>query len=89
MIKKVLYTKIPNEEYSTTKAGEFYYHYNLLNLNEDFARGYEEYEYDQTILKNKIIAKEAKKENIHPDINSSILGLSSIKDRVVVICPIR
>ena len=89
MIKKVLYVKIPKEECSTIKAGEFYYHYNLLDLNEDFIKDYEEYEYDQAILKNKIIAKEAKKENVHPDINASILGLSSIKDQVVVICPIR
>ena len=89
MIKKVLYIPLSDKECSTEHAGEFYYHYNLMELNEDFIQGYETYEYQQTLLKNKHIAKEAKKEKVRPDINQSILGLSSIRNEVVTICPIK
>ena len=87
MITEVLYKEIESNVCDPIKVGEFYYYYNLLGMNDDIYCGYEDHERKQLNIRNNII-KEIIQNNEtprHPIVSSTILGLSSLKDNVILI----
>ena len=86
-ISEIYYREIDPTILSIYEAGKFYYYYNLIGVSEQFDKAYEEYETSQIQLKNIILNEEIKLGNIKPSIrvNDSVLGISSIKDKVVIL----
>lgn len=89
-IGDVYYEEISDQLMSVDKAADFYYLYNLMNLSEDLREEYEKYEQHQLSLRNTILGRaynnnEGRKIPRHPKMGSSILGVSSMKNRVVLI----
>ena len=89
-ISKVFYEEIKPESCTVKEAAEFYYHFNLVASHESFHRGYEEYETNQINLKNKILGDvvASNKEKERPKVGSSILAISSLKQKVVLIADV-
>ncbi len=89
-ISKVFYTEIRPEICTVKESAEFYYHFNLVASHESFLKGYEDYETNQINLKNKIlgdvVANIEGKER--PKVGSSILAISSLKQKVVLIADV-
>lgn len=84
-IKNVFYTEIDEKDCSLEQSGEFYYHFNMMNLNDSFRDAYEEYEEKQLELRNSIIGNNISNMRRHPIINSTIFGISSIKDKTILV----
>lgn len=86
-ISEVFYKEIDAKKCSIEEAGTFYYYFNLLNIDERFHEGYENYELGQIKLRNEIIADAIKDGELpkFPSMNSIILGISSMKNKVILI----
>lgn len=86
-ISKVYFRPITPEECSVEKAGEYYYMFNLLGAHEMFHDAYEKHEEEQLKLKNAIIkeALESGELPSHPKLNTTLLGISSINDREILV----
>lgn len=86
-ISEVYYKEIDSGICSIEEAGEFYYHFNLLNIDEVFHEDYENYELRQISLRNNIITEAIKNGELpkFPSMNSIILGISSIKNKVILV----
>ena len=86
-ISKVFYTEIDPNVCDTREAGEYYYHLNLLHSHEMFQQSYEAYEAKQIALRNKVISQAMKNGELpeHPIMNSTIFGVSSMKQKPVII----
>jgi hypothetical protein len=84
-ITEVYYTEI--NEMTAKEAAAFYYHYNLINVSEVFHEDYIKYEENQIALRNKILGDAYKNNEIprHPKTNTSIFGISSLKNKPVLI----
>lgn len=84
-ISRVYYEEIDNID--PKEMGEFYFHYNHFNLNESMRNDYENYEENQIKMRNKIISDAMKRNDIpsHPIVNSILFGVSSIKNKTVLI----
>ena len=89
-ISKVYYEELDSNVCTVEEAGEFYYHFNLLDTNISFQE-YEKYELNQINLKNKIIGDAVKNNEIvgRPRIDSSVLAISSLKNKVIVVADIK
>lgn len=90
-ISKVFYKEIDNNVCSIDEAAKFYYHSNLIGIHEMFHNDYEEYELSQLNLKNKIIGDAIKNCEVEGNINSNntMMAISSLKDKVIIIAEIR
>jgi hypothetical protein len=90
-ISKVYYEEIKPEECTVKDAGEFYYHFNLVSSHTMFHDDYEKYEIGQMNLKNKIIGDVINREIIdgRPVVNTSILAISSLKNKVIIIADVK
>lgn len=89
-ISEVLYTEISEDVYSTNKAGEYYFHFNMLGVDPIFSESYMDYEQEHTRVRNKAI-KDAMKEigeDLHPKMNTLIFGISAIKNKPIVVVEI-
>lgn len=86
-ITTVYYKEVNPQECSTALASEFYFHYNLMGEHPSLAQDYEEYELSQMHTRNKIIGDALKHGEIpsHPIMNSTIFGVSSVKNKTVLI----
>lgn len=86
-ISEVYYEEIDPNVCTLEEAGEFYYHFNLLGSNSMFHNDYEKYEARQIDIRNKAIGDAKKCGDIkgHSRIDSSILAISSLKNKVVII----
>lgn len=86
-ITEVFYKEIDPIITNVEDAGEFYYHSNLIGVNEIFHSDYEEYETNQIKLKNKIVGDAISNGEIRSGVrpNSTTLALSSMKNKVVVL----
>lgn len=86
-ISDVYYEEIDRDECSMMTAGEFYYHYNLMNVHPIFVPDYESYEIKQISTRNSIIGNAIKRGEMprHPKLNSTIFGVSSIKNKAVIV----
>ena len=59
-------------------------------LPENGVKQFEEFEIAQMNMKNQVLSDEIKKHNeIHPDVDRSIIALSSMRDEVVILCELR
>lgn len=86
-ISKVFYTEIKPEECTVQEAGEFYYHFNLISAHEMFHDDYEKYEIGQIQLKNKTLGEAISQKGMvqRPKVGSSVLAISSVKNKVILI----
>lgn len=89
-ISKVFYEEIKPESCTIKEAAEFYYHFNLVGSHEFFHKDYEDYELAQINLKNKILGDTVanNKEKERPKVGTSILAISSLKNKVIIIADI-
>lgn len=86
-ISKVYYEAMDHDKCSMMETGEFYYHYNLMGVHPMFIPEYEKYEMSQISMRNKIIGDAMKcgDISIHPKMNTTIFGVSSIKHKAVIV----
>lgn len=86
-INEVFYKAIDSESYTTTEAAEFYYHYNLLNVDPKLSEDYEKYELTQLNKRNSIIGDAFNRGEIkrHPKTDTSILGISTLKNKPILL----
>ena len=84
-ITEVFY--LPIDEMSSKEAAAFYYHYNLINVSEVFHEDYMRYEEKQFAIRNKLLGNAYKNNELprHPIVNSTIFGISSLKNKPVLI----
>lgn len=87
-ITKIVYREIDSSDYSIHKAGEFYFHHNLLKESDMFHKPHEDNESDQIMMRSKI-AGSLKKSGIDIKVNSSILGISSLKNKMVFVSDLK
>jgi hypothetical protein len=91
-ISKVYYEEIDPSQMNIREAGAFYYYTNLVTADDEaFQEAYETYEMGQLYFKNRLIASaklNGKLEGI-PNINRSLLAISSIKERVILLVDLR
>lgn len=86
-ISNVYLAVVDPNDCSVEKAGEYYYLYNLLGTHEMFEDEYEMHEAEQLKLKNQIIkaAIDSGELPSRPNLNTTMLGISSIHDREVLV----
>lgn len=86
-ISNVFYEEIDCDKCSIMTAGEFYYHYNLMGVHPMFVPEYEDYELSQITTRNKIIGDAMTRGDLrkHPKMNTTIFGVSSIKNKAVIV----
>lgn len=89
-ISEVLYCEIDPDKCSVLKASEYYYYLNLIGVDPRIHPEYEVYELGQMNLRNGVIGDYIRKNNlnIHPKMNTCIFGVSSLRQRAVVIAEI-
>ncbi|MCM1233503.1 MAG: hypothetical protein NC489_25590 [Ruminococcus flavefaciens] len=86
-ISKVFYAEIAPEVCTMEQAGEYYFHFNLLQEDELFQKTYEDYELKQLELRNSVISQAMKNGELpgHPIMSSAIFGVSTMKQKPVII----
>lgn len=86
-ICKVFYAEIDPKVCTMQEAGEYYYHFNLLGSHEMFHESYEQHEKKQVDLRNSVISQAMKNGELpsHPVMNSTIFGVSAMKQKPVLI----
>lgn len=86
-ISEVYYKEIGPEICDPVETGEFYFFYNLLGVDDRFQEGYEQHEIKQLDIRNQVLrsAIDAKEIARHPKVNTTIFGLSSLKDSAVLV----
>jgi hypothetical protein len=84
-ICNVYYEELPNIDPKETSR--FYYLYNHFKMNEEIQKEYEDYETNQIHIRNRIISNAIKNGRIpnHPKMESTIFGVSSLKNVSVII----
>jgi hypothetical protein len=89
-ISKVFYKEIDDTECTAQEAGEFYYHFNLISSHILFHKDYEKFELAQINLKNKTLGDIINDSGtqVRPKVGSSILAISSLKNKVILIADI-
>lgn len=89
-LSKVFYKEIDPNVCTVEEASKYHYLFNLINLHEMFQDEYLEYEENQIHLRNLLIGDAIKSGEInsHPNISSTIFGISSIKNKAVLITEI-
>lgn len=86
IISDVFYEEIDRDVCNMMTAGEFYYHYNLMGVHPMFVPEYEDYELSQITTRNKIIGEAMSRGDLtkHPKMNTTIFGVSSLKNKAVI-----
>jgi len=86
-ISEIYYEEINPSTITIQKAGEFYYHFNLVGVHSMFHDEYEKYEMDQLNIRNKVIGDAIKRGDIKGSIRTdkSMIAISSLKNKVVMI----
>ena len=84
MITKVLYERINPALYSEYDAGLNYFYINALGINESIQKEFSEYEEKQLKMRNSVIGSAKNEFNVHPKVQSSLIGLSSLCDNAIL-----
>jgi hypothetical protein len=89
-ISNIFYTEIDPEICSINDAAKYHYHFNLIKYHQMFQDEYERYETIQIKLRNTLIGNAIKSGEIngHPKLMSTIFGISSKKNKAVIITEI-
>lgn len=85
-ISDVFYTDIHKNDCTIMQAAEFYYYYNLID-KPCILPEYEAYEENQINIRNKILGEAINngKLQIHPKTNTTIFGISSLKNKAILV----
>lgn len=86
-IREVLYEVLDPSECTIREAGEFYYHYNLMGADESLNEDYIRYEESQINCRNRVIGNAVKQGMFprHPKTDTTIFGVSSLKNKAIII----
>ncbi len=85
-ISKVFYKELDPHDCSQEEASQYQFYMNTIGLHPMFATQYEEYEIAQVRKRNEAIgAAIVSGEISNPKVNNTIFGISSLRDRVVII----
>lgn len=86
-ISEIYYEEIDPKICTTIEAAEFYYLFNMLDIDEDIHKEYEDHEIKQLEIRNKLIGDAIRKNKLprNPKLNTSILGISSLRDQVILL----
>jgi hypothetical protein len=87
-ISKVFYQEIDPKVCSTSQAGEYYCHSNLLGIHDQLNDDYENYEYQQLQLRNNVIGEAMNNGIKDIKLNSAMIAVSSMKNKVVLLADI-
>ena len=88
-ISEVFYKEIDPQLCDVNEAAKYHYHFNFLKYHKMFQDQYEIYEEKQIKLRNKIIGDAIHDHEINkPKLTSTIFGISSLKDKAVLITEI-
>ena len=87
-ISKVFYEEVPSDVCTVTEAAAYYYHFNLLSSHEMFHEDYEKYELSQAAVKSNVLGSIVANNNERAKVSSSLLAISSLKNKVVVIADV-
>lgn len=84
-ISEVFYSEI--DTLKQEEVADFYYHYNLIGESDVFHKTYIDYEEKNISVKNKILGDAYKTGKIpkHPKMNKSLIGISTLKNKPVII----
>ena len=90
-ISKVFYKEIDPNICSPIEAAKYHYHSNLIKYHEVFQNEYEIYEENHIKMRNTMIGNAISDGEIigYPKITSTIFGISSKKNRAVLITEIQ
>lgn len=80
MIKEVIYQEL---DIPLSKLNDFYFYNNILKHSDYFLEEYEDFEIKQNEIKNKAIKELSDHRKL--DLSNSIFGISSIKNKAVLI----
>ena len=83
-ISKVEYKEINEKDYTTEELAEYYYLFNVLNLDNSFMYEAEEYDSKQYDIRNKYL-KDLKDNGKDIISRTSIVALSSLKNKPVIV----
>ena len=84
-ITEVLYQEIDSNRCSTYRAGEYYFYANMIGANPKLDSEYIGYEEEQLKLRNTVIGEYIENTGEHPNVEKSIFGISTIKNKAVII----
>lgn len=86
-ICEVYYKEIDPNICDPVETGEFYFFYNLLGVDDRFQEGYEQHEIKQLSIRNRVLRNTMDAHEIprHPKVNTTIFGLSSLKDSAILV----
>lgn len=87
MISECYITDIDPSICDPNEVSRFYFLYNLLGLTDEIDSRYIDHEYKQVNVRNRIISDAIKNGMIpkRPNVNSTILGLSSLRDSAILV----
>lgn len=87
-IRGVIYQTISRELYNPEEAAKYYLYINLIDYDKRYHKPFEEFEINQMNLRNKAIKEAIKDKDIHPNMNSALFGLSSLRHQCIAIADI-
>lgn len=87
-ISEVIYAQVDPKRYSVEKASEYFFYINLLNYDSRLNYEYENYELEQTYVRNEILSEKIKEMKVHPNMNECIFGVSSMNKKAIIISEI-
>ena len=88
-ISKVFYKEIDPELCNVNDAAKYHYLFNLIKYHEVFQDEYIKYEESQIHLRNTLIGDAVRSGEIsNPKLPSTIFGISSVKNKAVIITEI-
>ena len=91
MITPVIYEEISNELCSTEEASRYYFYQNAIGICDKIYDEYESYELEQIQMRNKVVSNAIRSENLQmvPDLDTTVFGVSGIKNKVVLITELK
>lgn len=87
MISEVYYEEIDPQTADPTEMAKFYYLFNMIGVSEEFEEQYTDHEINQLSIRNKVItrAMNAGQLSRHPRIDTTILGISPLHNKSILI----
>ena len=73
------------DEYSTKDAAKYYFYSNIMGLNGKIDNEFVNYYEDEIRAKNRVIGEQSKKYGVKALMSTSVMAISSVKNKSVVI----
>lgn len=84
-ITKILYERINSNIFSEYDVGLNYFYQNAIGVNDDIDNEFISYEEKQIKMKNYILGCAKKEYGINPESKSTMIGLSSLSNNVILV----